>query len=740
MIIPYVLVGQYGLNLDNGSDDMTRKVRSTDFDDQMLDGQPVWQSGQFWPIHLLVSRKSANQGAQRIQSYRRGHPVSYQGKLKRDGRFWLIIIKNGAISYLPVARRAGQLWGMDSNPVWRSPNVNQHPTLMETSKQNYPATQPATRSFVAAEPLSFRTSANWPALASPTKILAAGEQIVYRKIVSNQQIDYLVTEDGYLPYADNRQKHRFGVLLSPTSQSVRFDEATRCYQLNGVFQFTKREVIAYTAPDLAAPIVTHLDKGTIVKYTGKCRTRHRGWLRINFNQRSVHVPFATLYPHHRHYYGVEITGSKLVTRLTEPWQYTNQAGLVNINPRQSALKAQSRQLATVLGRIRQPETVVIGLMTDTHFDASQSSTTRQTYTDLRNFRQFAVDNQLDAMIMNGDLIDGNQTLSRSILDMGDALNALDTHSQVPLMVSLGNHDDNSGFARYVNGYRTEQVMTTHILQNLCHPIITSESDVHNEFYGHLSLAGTRVHLIVLNAFDIPDEAENGYFKRNFDDQPTGIHWTGILQNIRHSRSRFAQAQVKWLARTLNALGEDQQVLIFSHATIRSDNARQAVTPFWTYDWFVNNQQGDYASLYRTIVDHHRQVIAVMSGHTHVDDWSKQDGINWITTTSDIVDRRKTNLVDAKQLGAWDLLAINPSKREVIRLRFGWHDQSGHRSNWRYRLFGDGTNPQRLSLSALSQQLKRQFKPAPRIGNARYYQNQSQQVRQTWRGFKGYFTY
>ena len=197
-------------------------------------------------------------------------------------------------------------------------------------------------------------------------------------------------------------------------------------------------------------------------------------------------------------------------------------------------------------------------------------------------------------------------------------------------------------------------MTEQIAHNLRNQLNSEWLANQDAFYGKYKVPGTAISLIMLNTFDIRDSHSGVYLTVITTTSQTVFTGPVFLQNIRHSRSRISSQQATWLTQALAHLTPDEQVIVFTHDSIRSATDRQAVKPFWTYDWFANNQQGDFARVYDSLVKHRNQIIAIMSGHTHVDDWSQQDGLNWIATTSDVADRRKTSRLGSRTLGAWDL--------------------------------------------------------------------------------------
>lgn len=686
---------------------------------------------------MLVAHQSPVMQSQRCAVVHRGAQVSFTVKLQNDGWYWLKLNCTEP-QYLPYARVTpfkcfGSHEENDSLITAKSrPN--------QRTGQQSQVTYPDQHCFVVGQPLQLLTAPEWTAIQQPPRLFHPGTVIHYQSHVEHGRYGYLKTKLGFLPYIDHQTGHVFGSDSDqlPITMPEQPSQSPHIYWLRGQYKLTKRPVWARTAPSRQAMPLIKLPNGTRFNYFGKVYHDHRGWLVIKSQSRYLYVPFVTvLNSKLSDYYGLERTGSKLVGRLQEPWTFVHQKpASIQLTPTQ----AEQETLDTLkqqLNSVRQPDSQVIGLINDLHLDRYQTAATAAGFHDLSVMSEFARQNGLNALVVNGDLNDGRQTLDRTIQDIGTAVAILKS-SQTPFFITQGNHDDNSGFARYVNGYRTDQVVTQQLAYQLRNRQFERFFTEPGHFYGRYQLPNSRLSLILLDAFDIPDTFKDGYFARGYDDAPSGIHWTGILQNIRHSRSRFQTTQVDWLIQTLNTLTADEQVLIFSHNSLRQFSTHRAADHFWTYDWFANNQQGDYQRLTQVLAEHQRQIVAVMSGHTHVDDWANTNGINWITTTSNVADRRKSRHGHTTNglTSAWDLLVVNPSNRELYRFRVGWQDHSGHINRWQVRLFGDGTDPHHRSLR---DSLKR-FKPVKQTENTKRYNPISQQVTQVWRGFRSYFIY
>lgn len=359
--------------------------------------------------------------------------------------------------------------------------------------------------------------------------------------------------------------------------------------------------------------------------------------------------------------------------------------------------------------------------------------------ELQVMGAYARRHRMDALVVNGDLVDGVQTIDRTLLDTKAAMETLRA-GEVPCLFTQGNHDDNSGFARFVNGDRVEQVISDETLASLRGFDRLSDSSRSSPaaLYGLYHFPGTSVYAILLDAFDIPDSDARGYFEDGYDDAPNGIYWHGVVANIRHSRSRFQQQQADWLATTFDMLPAGAQVIVFSHAAIRRPSTQQAPGFYWTYDWFVNNQQGAYGRIYQTLAVHRRQIIAVMTGHDHVDDWANDNGLNWISSTCAIPSRRKSDigLSNYGVKSAWDVLVINPGDRELYRFRYGWWDASGSKRRRHKHRLRRVANCISVGFSAY----RNLFSNKPVVTETDHYNNVTKHVIQRWNGFKGHFNY
>lgn len=513
------------------------------------------------------------------------------------------------------------------------------------------------------------------------------------------------------------------------------------YLMRGTYRAPGQGLFGYSQPSLDADECEFFPGKQLIGYTGKVRANSVGWLIVNNNQRKTYVPFATLIGRWIVRNGHEVGVKNRTLHLREPWEY-DQAPMHGVNTSDLELsaieEAALEQLSNKVKNVADTDAVVIGCVTDVHYDSHRSATTKAMLHELQAMSSYAQRHHVDALVSNGDLVDGIQTLDRTLLDTKAAVETLRA-SEVPCLFVQGNHDDNSGFARFVNGDRVEQVISAETLASLRGlDRLTDGSLSPSVLYGMYHFSGTKVYAILLDAFDMPDSSAGGYFTDGYDDVANTIHWNGVVANIRHSRSRFQRQQAEWLETTLDALPADAQVIVFSHAAIRRPENQKAPGFYWTYDWFVNNQQGYYARIYHALLAHQGQIIAIVTGHNHVDDWANDDGLNWIASTSAISSRRKSdaNQSNCNINGAWDVLVINPSQREMFRLRYGWQDLPGSKRGSHQHLVKRCTNHIKMTFEKYCN-LFRNKSVVDELDN---YNNITKHVVQRWNGFRGHFNY
>lgn len=399
------------------------------------------------------------------------------------------------------------------------------------------------------------------------------------------------------------------------------------------------------------------------------------------------------------------------------------------------------ELRQQIDSVVQADSILLGSINDIHFDSKQSPKTQQSIQGVQLLSQFSRNYGLDAIIANGDLIDGNQPRLISLKDTKTVLLTLQ-ESGVPIFITQGNHDDNSGFARNTSNFAGEIISERSswlLHREFNQDLLSPESNITNPIlYGKYKIPNSNVAIIILNTFDIPDATAQ--YKSTYYDVPSNEIWVGGQQNIRHGRSRIQKNQADWLTKTLDDLKPSEKVIIFTHASIRSSRTHNAVGTFKTYDWFVNNQQGYYAPVYDSLIKHQSQIIAVMNGHSHLDDWSKEDGINWISTTCAASDRGFFS--DQRTLGsadetAWDILVINPSSRELYRFRYGWADPSGLKlthTNFNLKKFFKKIMPRFVKLFQIFSLLSKNHLQIPIYRN----NNTSKYNNSVWHGYKNYF--
>lgn len=469
------------------------------------------------------------------------------------------------------------------------------------------------------------------------------------------------------------------------------------WPLHGQMTVIKNGVFSRPEPTFRAP-AEKIHRGLVFSYQGKLF--REGWLWAISDGR--YIPYQRVRGHlprsvrKRRVGGVNWyrAGRVLDTAAKQPlagiWPYSSERHVADRGQSMTVeavrpllpTKVEQRELQRVkqaIARVQQPDSVVIAHLTDTHFSSYASPSTARSLRYLKTVSYYAQDTALDLVVHNGDLTDGVVDKRYELTDMKQAVAALQL-SQRPVLISQGNHDDNSGYARDVDSQFYDQVITNPEANQIKGATFAGLLDnrlvtnANHAVYGRYKVPDSPVNVIILDGFDQPDDLP-GYRSR---------------YDFRHGWTHFSPAQQTWLRETLSALPDDEMALVFTHIMPHG-------LPFdrhGNYNEFAAaNQRGgaDEGDAIRAILRQYQQrtgnLIAVVAGHTHIDDYAYQDGINWIVSACAITDRglgRLKRRFNSRYEQAWDVFSVNPSTRELYRIRYGYHNRRGFlgRVHWR----------------------------------------------------------
>ena len=210
----------------------------------------------------------------------------------------------------------------------------------------------------------------------------------------------------------------------------------------------------------------------------------------------------------------------------------------------------------------------------------------------------------------------------------------------PVMIAKGNHDDNTMYTDYRNGYIDPEKMTRVLLNKDIKKTNRNPGQIERA-YGYYDIPNKKTRVFVLNSIDVPTRLDEDTNKLYYNGQGT----TG-----------FSQEQLQFVADHLRFDEEGWQVIFFSHhplITFADDDTEasgyscSSVTGnhggkslIELIEAFAGNKKGtavnvitDFESkvAYDFTGNKSNTVIACICGHTHVYCHKQQNGIHYIAT-------------------------------------------------------------------------------------------------------------
>lgn len=244
----------------------------------------------------------------------------------------------------------------------------------------------------------------------------------------------------------------------------------------------------------------------------------------------------------------------------------------------------SDEIADTLAKVKKRQnssSVTLGLITDMHYRGleivSGSAPSFAPYSPLAailTIKRLGEMVRLDNIMCLGDSIDGRQWVGRAMLDAND-ISEFFSFTDVPLLYSIGNHDDN----RYYSKDGGDRRLT----QGEIYSYFVQQVDERT------SLGG----------------AMNGcnYYR---DDARHNIRFI-ILMSIDFSGAyNFTSATRTWLTNTLGSMPQGYKAIIFTH-----------VPPPPAQNWSGTEYTGGVATA-SILSENSDKIICVFDGHTHLD--------------------------------------------------------------------------------------------------------------------------
>lgn len=305
-----------------------------------------------------------------------------------------------------------------------------------------------------------------------------------------------------------------------------------------------------------------------------------------------------------------------------------------------------------------PNCALIAFQTDLHIGCPSGQTAEaiaKSATKIR--RQLAAYNSIakaypvDLCVYGGDYLNNSsQTNKETATEALKAVRMLiDQTAGAPVLIAKGNHDDNTMYTDYKNGYISIDSLYK-ILTNKDSTTAVRNADHLEMSYGYYDIPNKKIRVFILNTLDLPTELDEDTNKLAYSAQ---------------NDSGFRQDQLQFVADHLQFSEKGWQVMFFCHhpmLTFTKDEAEPSnnskppgtvsgkggcvlpvhgsqamldiITAFATGNkgTVTNTTQDFEASVsYDFTQNKSNTVIACIYGHTHVVYRKVVDGINHIAT-------------------------------------------------------------------------------------------------------------
>lgn len=249
----------------------------------------------------------------------------------------------------------------------------------------------------------------------------------------------------------------------------------------------------------------------------------------------------------------------------------------------------------------------------------------------------------DLVVYGGDYLNNSaQTNKQTALEAHKAVRLLmdKTVSLCPAVVGKGNHDDNTMYTDYKNGYVNSDTLYR-LVTNKDADSSKRNTDYLEKSYGYYDIPNKKIRVFMLNSDDVPTNLDESTNKLTYGGQNT---------------SGFSQDQLQFVADNLVFKESGWQVLFFSHHPLMAFVDDDTEAKGYTCNGVVQNNGGkamldllsafqnkEKGTLKNSVVDFEisvtydftenksNTIIASVCGHTHVYCHKLKDGIHYIAT-------------------------------------------------------------------------------------------------------------
>ena len=262
--------------------------------------------------------------------------------------------------------------------------------------------------------------------------------------------------------------------------------------------------------------------------------------------------------------------SKMLDQVTNLSQGKELLGEAELD---SAGKLELNVTKAAIEKAWNPNTALIAFLTDLHINCpsgQDAESIAKSATKIR--RQLAAYNSIcdaypvDLCVYGGDYLNNSSQTSKSTAT--EALKAvrqlIDQTKEVPVIVAKGNHDDNTMYTDYKNGFISIETLYK-ILNNKDYEKAKRNADYLEMSYGYYDIPNKKIRVFILNTLDIPTTLDEDTNKLTYSAQ---------------NDSGFRQEQIQFVADNLKITEKGWQVIFFCHhpfVSFAKEDAEQAQT-------------------------------------------------------------------------------------------------------------------------------------------------------------------
>lgn len=343
-----------------------------------------------------------------------------------------------------------------------------------------------------------------------------------------------------------------------------------------------------------------------------------------------------------------LAGDAVAEILDRATQTQNSSKLLGESELSSSDKLELNVTKASLQSVCDVNSVIIPFLTDLHITCTEGKTPEDMAKEAAKIRRhiacynlLAQEFDFDLCAYGGDYLNNSsQTNKVTALNAHKAVRILmdAADSSIPSIVGKGNHDDNTMYTDYKNGYVDSQNLYKFVTGKDARKS-QRDSEFLERSYGYYDIPNKKVRVFMLNS----------------DDVPTSVTSDKLLYGGQNN-SGFSQEQIQFVADHLLFNESGWQVIFFSHHPLKTFTNEDTEASGYTCSGVTSTHGGkaildliaafknkEKGSVKNAIADFEvsveydftsnksNTVIASICGHTHVYCHKQEDGIHYIAT-------------------------------------------------------------------------------------------------------------